>query len=127
MWEPAKARKNKEYEYVTTYYCKARNKNNKSCCCGFEMKIVRLKNGLVALEKCETVGDRKVPIEYNATAYNKFRNTTKRSQNDVKMAVPLSVAQKTIIAQHYSLDGNPDMFVKPFLDQPRVPYREQDS
>ena len=41
------------------------------------MKIVRLENGLVALQKCETIDGRKVPIEHNVTAHNEFRNTTK--------------------------------------------------
>ena len=55
------------------------------------MKIVRVENGLVALHKCETIGGRNVPIEHNVTAHNEFRNTTKKSQTDVKTAGPLSV------------------------------------
>ena len=78
-----------------------------------------MEHGLVALQKCETIDSRKVPIEHNVAAHNEFRNTTK--QNDVKTAGPLSVTQQKIIAQHYSLDGNTDMFVKNLLDQPRVP------
>ena len=71
-------KKVKDYEYVTTYYCKGLNRKDKSCSCGFEMKIVRVKDGLIALQKCDIIDGARVPIEHNTAAHDQFESTGQR-------------------------------------------------
>ena len=114
-------KKNNDYEYVTTYYCKAHNRKDKSCSCRFEMKIVGVKNGLMALQRCDIVDGVKVPIQHNTAAHHKFRNSGVYVTSDgTKKAGPLSLIQQEFLAKHYT-GGDSDLLLKNVLEHPRVP------
>ena len=94
---------------------------NNTHSCGVELKILRLKNGLLALRKSKLVGETRVPIEHNIPGHKLFRNIGKGKPG---LSGPLSVAQMEHIAKHYKLDGDRDSFAQKMLHNVSVPYSE---
>jgi hypothetical protein len=94
-----------------------RDKKNDGSC-GVELKIVRVKNGLLVLKKCEIVDDKKVPIEHNLSGHKLFRHSGKGRAG---VAGALSIAQMTYIAKRYHLDGDRDSFAQKMLHNVSIP------
>ena len=74
---------------------------------------MRVKNGLVALQKCHIGEGKNTPIEHNVTAHGEFRGRVSGKTN-----CALSLTQNMHVARHFKPDGIPDIFIKEMFEQP---------
>ena len=97
-------KRKKAYEYVTSYYCKGRSQG-----CQYKVKIMRIKGGLVVLQKVEIIEAHKIPISHNEHADCKHK--TNKNTKDGASAGGLSVSQQKFIIHHFGM-GNVEWLVE---------------